>query len=145
LCITSAFPSSTSCAAQLFTIEPDGSGLKQVTHFRDGSDSGNANWSPDGKRIVFERDFPVAHAGVYTMNQEWLVEPGFTIRFHPCPAGGLPCGSSAQPEGTALAQSRRRPASSGVAAPTSTIASAGTFARRAAARIASGDGASYRQ
>jgi Tol biopolymer transport system component len=52
---------------QLFTIEPDGRDLKQVTHFRDGSDSLNANWSPDGARIVFERDFPDQHAIVETM------------------------------------------------------------------------------
>ena len=40
------------------------------------------------------------------------------------------------------AQSRRRPESSGVAAPTSTTASAGTFGALAAATIASGEGAS---
>ena len=54
--------------SQLFTIEPDGRGLKQVTRFKDGSDSGNANWSPDGKRIVFERGGPSEHAGVFTMS-----------------------------------------------------------------------------
>jgi NADPH:quinone reductase len=43
---------------------------------------------------------------------------------------------------TASAQSRRRPANCGVAGLTSTTASAGTFALRAAAKIASGDGAS---
>ena len=40
------------------------------------------------------------------------------------------------------AQPVRRPANSGVPAPTSTTASAGTFARRAAATIASAEGAS---
>src|SRR5438876_8670696 len=39
--------------SQLFTIEPDGTGLKQVTHFATG-DSGNAAWSSDGKRIIFD-------------------------------------------------------------------------------------------
>src|SRR5947209_5756720 len=43
------------------------------------------------------------------------------------------------------AQAESRPDSSGTAAPTSTTASAGTFARLAAATIASADGASYRQ
>ena len=52
---------------QLFTIEPDGTGLKQVTHF-DDSDSSNGNWSPGGKRIVFERNFPTNHVGIYTIN-----------------------------------------------------------------------------
>lgn len=44
--------------SQLFTVEPTGTGLKQITHFTDGSDAVNANWSPDGTRIVFERDAP---------------------------------------------------------------------------------------
>ena len=48
----------------------------------------------------------------------------------------------AQAQRTASAQSRRRPANCGVAALTSTTASAGTFALCAAAKIASGDGAS---
>jgi TolB protein len=56
--------------SQLFTIRPDGTGLKQVTHFKDGSDSGNADWSPNGDRIAFEHDGPAAHAGVVTMNAE---------------------------------------------------------------------------
>jgi Tol biopolymer transport system component len=54
---------------QLFTVEPDGTGLKQVTHFGD-SDALNVNWSPDGTRLVFERDFPAGHAGIYVMNAD---------------------------------------------------------------------------
>lgn len=53
---------------QLFTINPDGSDLTQVTHFKDGSDSLNANWSPDGNHIAFERDYPYPHAVVETMS-----------------------------------------------------------------------------
>lgn len=55
---------------QLFTIEPNGSGITQVTHFKDGSEALNANWSPDGKRIAFERDYPYPHAVVDTMNAD---------------------------------------------------------------------------
>ena len=47
-----------------------------------------------------------------------------------------------QREGTASAQSRRRPENCATAGLTSMTESAGTFARRAAAKIASGDGAS---
>jgi hypothetical protein len=51
---------------QLFTVEPDGSGARQLTHFS-SSDAVHAAWSPDGSEIVFERDFP-KQAGVYTMD-----------------------------------------------------------------------------
>jgi Tol biopolymer transport system component len=55
--------------SQLFTVEPDGSGLKQVTRFGD-SDAMNANWSPNGNRIVFERDFPSGHNGIYSIHAD---------------------------------------------------------------------------
>jgi Tol biopolymer transport system component len=38
---------------QLFTIRADGLGRKQITH---GDSALNPDWSPDGKRIVFEID-----------------------------------------------------------------------------------------
>ena len=50
---------------QLFTVKPDGTGVRQLTRFKD-SDAVHASWSPDGSRIAFERDFPT-HAGIYTM------------------------------------------------------------------------------
>jgi Tol biopolymer transport system component len=53
---------------QVFTVAADGTDLRQLTHFDDGSDSLNPDWSPDGKRIAFERDFPSPHVGVYTMD-----------------------------------------------------------------------------
>ena len=51
---------------QLFTIRPDGSGRKQITH---GSAAGAANpdWSSDGQRIVFERQTKNS-AGIATMS-----------------------------------------------------------------------------
>ena len=41
---------------QLFTIRPDGTGTRQVTHLTD-SDALGGEWSPDGTRIVFARDY----------------------------------------------------------------------------------------
>jgi len=41
---------------QLFTVRPDGTGTRQVTHLSE-SDALGANWSPDGSRIVFARDY----------------------------------------------------------------------------------------
>ena len=41
---------------QLFTIAPDGAGERQITH---GAGAAvDADWSPDGRRIVFEYDRP---------------------------------------------------------------------------------------
>jgi TolB protein len=42
---------------QLFTVSPDGSGVRQLTHFTD-SDGVAGSWSPTARQIVFERDFP---------------------------------------------------------------------------------------
>lgn len=41
---------------QLFTIRADGTGRRQITHMRD-SDALNPEWSPDGQKIVFARDY----------------------------------------------------------------------------------------
>jgi len=53
---------------QLFSIRPDGTGRRQLTHFADG-DAVNSAWSHDGRRIAFERDF-ADHAGIFTMNAD---------------------------------------------------------------------------
>lgn len=57
--------------ARLFTTKADGSGVHQLTHFTD-SDAVWAEWSPNGKKIVFERDVyagaRVNQAAIYTMN-----------------------------------------------------------------------------
>ena len=53
---------------QLFSIRPDGTGRRQLTHFTDG-DAVNSAWSPDARRVAFERDF-ADHAGIFTMNAD---------------------------------------------------------------------------
>jgi len=40
--------------SQVFTINPNGSGLKQLTHVAAGKSAGSPDWSPDGERIVYE-------------------------------------------------------------------------------------------
>jgi Tol biopolymer transport system component len=40
---------------QLFTVRPDGSGARQITHVRAG-DALNPDWAPDGKRLATELD-----------------------------------------------------------------------------------------
>ena len=52
---------------QLFTVNADGTGRRQLTH--GPTESLNGAWSPDGKSIVFERECP-DHAGVLVMNAD---------------------------------------------------------------------------
>jgi len=58
---------------QLFTIRPDGTGARQITHFTD-SDALSPAWSKDGKQIVFARDFAVGtrveYLDIVTMNAD---------------------------------------------------------------------------
>ena len=67
---------------QLFTIRPDGSGSRQLTHLAD-SDALNPEWSPDGRRIVFARDFGVGtakeHLDIETIASDGRKEHAFGL------------------------------------------------------------------
>jgi Tol biopolymer transport system component len=54
---------------QLFSVEPDGTGRRQLTHF-DDSDATNAQWSPDGTKIAFLRRWGANKERLYTMNAD---------------------------------------------------------------------------
>jgi TolB protein len=58
---------------QLFTVRPDGTGTRQVTHLGD-SDAIGPEWSPDGRRIVFARDYlygtPKEHLDIVTIDAD---------------------------------------------------------------------------
>jgi TolB protein len=55
--------------ADIFTIHPNGTGLRQLTHGRpDVQFNFFASWSPDGRRIVFNRVGPRVD-DVFTMNR----------------------------------------------------------------------------
>jgi Tol biopolymer transport system component len=55
--------------AQLFTVKPNGRGLRQHTHLP--GNSYNSAWSPDGSKIVFARNRTVGpEADLYIMNAD---------------------------------------------------------------------------
>jgi Tol biopolymer transport system component len=51
-----AFGSATEQGAQIFTVRPNGHGLRQITHV--SGDAFAADWSPDGRRIAFDIETP---------------------------------------------------------------------------------------
>jgi Tol biopolymer transport system component len=52
---------------QIYTVQPNGHGLRQITSL--GGDALNADWSPDGEKIVFELDTD-AGGSVEVMNAD---------------------------------------------------------------------------
>src|SRR3954471_9901657 len=69
----------------IFTIKPDGTGLRKLTDSV-GYAGGSGAWSPDGKLIVFEADrgdYP-AQAGIYVMRSR---DGGGLRRLTTLPAG----------------------------------------------------------
>jgi len=63
-----AFQSLTGAGLQIFTVRPNGHDLRQLTFL-----SGNAisaDWSPDGRLIVFEHDAPDECANIAIMNAD---------------------------------------------------------------------------
>jgi Tol biopolymer transport system component len=81
---------------QLFTIRPDGRGTRQVTHLTDSSALG-PEWSPDGRRLVFARDYafgtPKEHLDIETIDADGR-------RPHPFGLEGLNGWPTWSPDGT---------------------------------------------
>jgi len=50
------FAGETDSGSQLWTVRPDGTHLRQITHVTGGA--GQPDWSPDGRTIAFEWDVP---------------------------------------------------------------------------------------
>jgi Tol biopolymer transport system component len=84
----------------IFTMKPDGSDVKQITHFLPPYESGDTSWSPDGKYIVFEWDVdgkgqsdPNARAEVWIVPSDGSGEPVSTGQ----PCAGVGCSPRWQP------------------------------------------------
>jgi Tol biopolymer transport system component len=65
----------TSGNVNVWTINPDGSNLTQVTKFTEPNEAGDAGWSSDGTQLIFEQDYngngqsnPNARASIYVVS-----------------------------------------------------------------------------
>jgi Tol biopolymer transport system component len=73
-------------SSNVFTIQPDGSGLRQLTHAQGGKvNNGADSWSPDGKRIAFVSN-PAGAYQIYVMNADGTDATAVT---HTAPGGHL--------------------------------------------------------
>jgi Tol biopolymer transport system component len=61
------YAADTGAGLQLFTVRPDGSGVRQITAVE--GDAAHPDWSPDGRRLVFEFGGET-HAGVVVVNRD---------------------------------------------------------------------------
>lgn len=68
---------------QIFSAWPDGTHLRQLTHFTDSAAT-DPSWSADGKRIAFARDFELGsaneHLDIYTMNADGTGAHGMGLK-----------------------------------------------------------------
>ena len=61
------YSAETGSGLQLFTVRPDGRGVRQLTAV--AGDAAHPDWSPDGRRLVFEFGGET-HAGVMVVNRD---------------------------------------------------------------------------
>src|SRR5437868_254499 len=55
--------------SQVFVVNPNGTGLKQLTHVAGGHDAADPAWSPDGRRIAFQSN-PTGEYDLWVMNRD---------------------------------------------------------------------------
>jgi hypothetical protein len=56
------------CAADLYTIEPDGSGLKRRTVYPAGTSARNPAWSPDGQYVAYGQNVLFGTSSIQILN-----------------------------------------------------------------------------
>jgi YVTN family beta-propeller protein len=95
---------------QIFTVWPDGTHRRQLTHARWPQQDSSPEWSPDGRRIVFIRgrhsDSGFTPLALSVMNADGTDQREIPHTSHP--DGGAPAWS---PDGTTIAFSSGNPAS----------------------------------
>jgi TolB protein len=117
---TDALPDMGLGSSQIYTVRPDGTGQVQLTHEPDGVNAHRAAWSPDGRRILFNRETEDS-AEIWIMNRDGsdqhrlVQDPGYvdfdstwapdggTIAFSRCPVTFGNCGIAiANADGTRI-------------------------------------------
>src|ERR671924_1034200 len=57
-------------SSNVYTMEPDGSGVRQLTSLLPGSAAPFVAWSPSGRRLVFDMSPPGGSAQLWTMRAD---------------------------------------------------------------------------
>ena len=65
-----SFENDDSKQSDYWTVRPDGSGLKQLTHFQFGTLALKASYSPDGDWIVYGSDYGNGNAALHVMRAD---------------------------------------------------------------------------
>jgi len=55
--------------SQVFTVDPGGGGLRQLTHVAGGHDAADPAWSPNGRRIAYQSN-PTGEYDLWVMNAD---------------------------------------------------------------------------
>jgi TolB protein len=55
--------------SQVFVVDPNGAGLRQLTHVAGGHDAADPAWSPDGRRIAYQSN-PTGEYDLWIMNRD---------------------------------------------------------------------------
>jgi Tol biopolymer transport system component len=77
-----AYSLDTGSGAQIYTIKHEGTGKRQIT--RVDGDAVGPDWSPNGRKIVFELDHPNDRCSVELMNADGTHMRDLTGTGHPC-------------------------------------------------------------
>jgi TolB protein len=70
LLLVSDLPAGKSFGGDYYTMRPDGTGRRQLTHLDPKAKNGNARWSPDGTQIVFATDGVGGNDDIYVMHAD---------------------------------------------------------------------------
>lgn len=57
-------------SGDLFTMNPDGTDAKRLTHPPNGTEDTHPDWSPDGRRVVFARQPPKGAYSIWIINAD---------------------------------------------------------------------------